>query len=94
MRLILLTATLALGIPSAEAMAACECTCVDGEPQAFCTSTLDVPPVCPPRVCPILPPSIRPITPPRLPPLGTTSCAPRQVYDPSTQRYEWREICR
>jgi hypothetical protein len=70
------------------AQAACTCQCVNGQMQALCTSSIELPPLCPPT-----PPSIAPIGTPTLPPLGTTSCGPRQVLNPYTRQYEWRTIC-
>ena len=74
--------------------AACVCRCVNGEMQAICSSSIDVPPICPPTVCAITPPSIAPLPSVTLPPLGTSNCVQRQVLNPSTGRYEWRELCR
>jgi hypothetical protein len=74
--------------------AACTCQCVNGEVQPLCTSSLDLPPICAPRICPLTPPAIQPIERPTLPPLGTSSCSQQQVLNPSTGRYEWRTICR
>jgi hypothetical protein len=37
----------------------CVCRCVDGEMQALCNSSIEIAPICPPRVCPIMSPSIR-----------------------------------
>ena len=73
--------------------AACECVCINGEVRALCTSTLDIEPICPPRICPITPPSIQPIQAPRVPPIGTTTCNQQQVYNEYTRRYEWQEVC-
>ena len=80
-------------VVSLTAMADCVCRCVNGQMQAICTSTLDIPPICPPTICSIAPPSIQPIPTPRIPPIGTTRCAPQQVYNPYTGRYEWKEVC-
>jgi hypothetical protein len=80
--------------PIGAAQAGCQCLCSGGENRPFCTSTLDVAPICPPRVCPIAPPSIAPIQTPRLPPLGTSDCRPQQILNPNTGRYEWRSVCR
>lgn len=77
-----------------DAGAACVCRCVDGEVRALCSSSIDVPPICAPRVCQITPPSVAPIQVPRVPPVGTTECRMAQVLNPRTQRYEWREVCR
>ncbi len=73
--------------------AACECKCVGGEVKPICQSTLDVAPVCAPRVCPITPPSVEPVAQPRVPPVGTRSCTQKQVYNEKTGKYEWKEIC-
>jgi hypothetical protein len=77
---------------SARAEASCTCQCVDGEMQPLCSSAIDIPPICPPRVCPIAGPSIAPINPPTIPPLGTSSCRQAQVCD----RYgncRWQQVC-
>src|SRR5579863_9474222 len=73
--------------------AACVCRCVDGEMQPLCHSSVDVPPVCPVTVCAIVPPSVRPVQPLGLPPLGTSQCSQRQVLNPTTRQYEWRNVC-
>jgi len=73
--------------------ATCECVCINGEVRALCASTLDIEPICPPRICPITPPSIQPIQTPRVPPIGTTTCNQQQVYNEYTRRYEWQEVC-
>src|SRR5207253_2209559 len=87
-----LSAILAVWL-AGEADAACVCRCVDGEQQALCTSSTDLPPICPVTSCPMPPLSIEPIQRPVLPPLGTSDCSQRQVQDPATNRYEWREVC-
>jgi hypothetical protein len=61
--------------------------------QPPCDSSIDVPPICPATVCAIPPISIKPIQPPGIPPLGTPQCTPRQVANPNTGRYEWRNLC-
>ena len=73
--------------------AACVCRCVDGEMQPLCSSSIDLPPICPPTICSLVPPSIAPIQPPGIRPLGTSRCAQRQVLNPSTHQYEWRSVC-
>ena len=75
------------------AKASCVCTCVNGEVTALCSSTLDIAPICAPRICPLTPPSIAPIQSPKLNPLGTTSCRQMQVLNPYTFRYEWKRVC-
>lgn len=77
-----------------DAMAECVCRCTNGENVPLCSNTLEIPPICPPRVCPITPPSIEPIKAPRLPPLGTQSCWQQQVLNPYTNQYEWQRVCR
>jgi hypothetical protein len=73
--------------------ASCQCVCINGEVRAVCSSTLDMEPICPPRVCPITPPSVEPIQRPRVPPIGTSKCVQKQIYNENTHRYEWREVC-
>jgi hypothetical protein len=77
-----------------DASAACVCRCVNGSMQPLCSSSMDLPPICPPTTCGITPPSIAPIQQPKLPPLGTTNCYPAQVQNPRTGQYEWRQVCR
>lgn len=78
----------------ADALARCVCRCVGEEVQALCDSTLDIPPICPPKICPIAPPSIPPIGPPSIPPIGTERCWQEQILNPYTGRYEWHRVCR
>lgn len=80
-----------LPIPS---FAACSCECINGSVQAVCSNSLDIRPICPPRICPIVPPSIQPIQTPYIPPIGTSGCRQEQVLNPYTNQYEWRSICR
>lgn len=94
MKKVVLSGLVLFGIfAPAEVMADCRCVCMSGEVQAVCSSTLDIQPICPPRVCPITPPSIEPIQQPRVPPIGTSNCVQRQVYNELTREYEWKEIC-
>jgi hypothetical protein len=83
-------AALALPLP---ALGNCVCRCVDGEMVPTCSSSMDLPPICPPTICPLVPPSIQPLQPPVVPPIGTTHCEQRQVWSEARQRYVWREIC-
>lgn len=96
MRLRLLAVLIGLAMPAlaGRSDAACVCLCMDGRNQPICESAIDLKPICPPRVCPIAPPSVAPIQPPRVPPLGRSSCEQKQVLNPNTGRYEWREVCR
>ena len=89
---VILAAMLGLAL-TAQAQASCECRCVDGQMQALCSSSIDIAPICPAAVCAIPPPAIAPIQAPRTPPLGTSECAPRQVFNPGTHQYEWRMLC-
>jgi hypothetical protein len=41
-----------------------------------------------------VPPSVQPVPVPMVPPIGTTHCAPQQVFNQWTRQYEWRTICR
>ncbi|NHZ97471.1 hypothetical protein F2P46_17340 [Massilia sp. CCM 8734] len=81
-------------LATTQASAACECSCVGGQVQAICQSSLEVRPICPPRVCPITPPAVPPISTPSVPPIGTKQCKNEQVYNNVSGRYEWKEICR
>jgi hypothetical protein len=94
MRIRFIAFAVALGVLTPDASAACVCRCVNGQMQPLCSSTLDLPPICPPTLCPLVPPSIAPIAPPALPPLGTTYCSQQQVLNPYTRQYEWRRVCR
>jgi hypothetical protein len=85
-----LAATATFGLSSANA--ACQCVCMNGNVEAVCSSSIDIRPICSPRICPIVPPSVRPIDPPRVPPVGATRCRSEQVWN--GERYEWVEICR
>jgi len=59
--------------------AGCRCVCMDGQVQAVCSSTLDIAPICTPRICPIETPSIAPIRTPKVPPIGTSGCVQKNV---------------
>ena len=83
-----------LALCTEQATAGCVCRCMNGDNVPLCSSSLDLPPICPPRVCPIAPPAVEPLAPLRLPPLGTSDCRQQQVLNPYTGRYEWRTVCR
>jgi len=76
------------------AAAECVCKCVNGEVVPICTSSIDIEPICAPRICPITPPRIKPIDPPVIPPIGTRGCTNKQVYNEYTHQYEWRLVCK
>lgn len=68
------------------AQAGCACVCVDGNVVPSCTSTLDIPPICPMRAC--TQPNVRPP-----PPIITRgACADTQVCDPYGH-CEWKSVC-
>lgn len=83
----------ALLLASAGAQAACQCMCSGGQNRPFCTSTMDLPPLCAPIVCPLAPPSLAPLQAPGIPPLGTQQCRQVQVLNPYTGQYDWRTVC-
>lgn len=85
---------LGASVSGGNASAACVCRCVDGEVKAICSSSIDLPPICAPRICPLTPPSLEPLPRPTLPPIGTKTCRQEQVYNEYTKRYEWKTICR
>ena len=74
------------------AEASCTCQCVDGEMQPLCSSSIDIPPICPPRICPIAAPSIAPIDPLRIPPIGTSSCRQARICD-AFGNCRWQQVC-
>ncbi len=83
----------ALVLVTLPANAECVCACVGGAVVPICESSIDLTPICAPRICPLVPPSIEPIAPLRLAPLGTTTCIQKQVYNEFTKQYEWQQIC-
>jgi hypothetical protein len=74
------------------AEASCTCQCVDGEVQPLCSSSMENPPICPPRICPIAAPAIAPIQLPTIPPLGTSSCRQAHVCD-FYGDCRWQQVC-
>lgn len=84
----------AASLYAGQAMAACYCTCMNGQNQPICDTAYEVRPICPPRVCPIVPPSVRPIQPPTVPPIGTQRCVKEQVWDHNFNKYVWKTVCR
>ena len=93
-KLLLCAALVGASVSATNANAACVCRCVNGVMQPLCSSSIDLPPICPPTVCRIVPPRITPIQPPTIPPIGTSSCCQAQVFNRFTGRYEWRTVCR
>jgi hypothetical protein len=76
------------------ASAKCKCVCINGQVQPVCSSSLDLAPICAPRLCPMVPPAIKPLKMPTLPPLGTKKCRQVQVYNNYKGKYEWRTVCK
>ena len=66
-RFVLLMVVFTAVSAGAQKTSSCRCTCVNGEVKALCSSSIDVPPICAPRVCPIVTPSVKPVAPPRVP---------------------------
>jgi len=93
MRLFAVLALIGLAAVPTGSHASCVCRCVDGEMVPLCTSSIDLPPICPPTICPLVPPSIAPIQPPVIPPIGTTHCEQKQVWSEVRGEYVWREVC-
>lgn len=68
------------------ARAGCSCACYDGRMLASCSSTFDIPPICPATSCSR--PSVTPS-----PPLTTrSSCRDEQVCD-KFNRCQWKNTC-
>jgi hypothetical protein len=76
---------------SGQSEAACVCQCVNGQMRPLCSSSLDLPPICPLQLCPMVPPALAPLPPMQLPPLGTSNCRNVQVWN--GYQYVWRVIC-
>ncbi len=93
-KLLLCAALVGASVSATNVNAACVCRCVNGVMQSLCSSSIDLRPICPPRVCPLTPPRVTPLQPLTLPPLGTSSCRQAQVLNPVTGQYEWRTVCR
>ena len=89
-----LALALILMLAANSAFAGCYCTCINGVNQPLCESSIDIPPICPPKVCPIEPPSVKPINPPRVPPIGTRVCYQEYVWDHNLNKYVWKQVCR
>ena len=70
----------------------CVCRCVDGRLQPLCTNTIEVPPVCPVRICPPGPATLPPVVAPKLPPAGTSACRQAQICDRHGS-CRWRQVC-
>jgi hypothetical protein len=79
---------------SGSAFASCECACVNGKVEPICTSSIEVKPYCAPTICPAPPPAQAPATLPAIPPPGTSSCKLDQYWNPVSNQYEWRRVCR
>jgi hypothetical protein len=94
MKLIIALLTFCISVAlTSQAWAECTCQCVNGRMQPLCSSSLDLPPICPPAICPIMSPSIAPINPPTIPPLGATSCQQARVCD-QFGNCRWQQVCR
>jgi hypothetical protein len=92
MKRLLAAAALAALLPNS-ASASCYCTCMNGHVEALCDNAIELRPICAPQVCPLVPPSIRPIPSPMVPPIGTSTCAPQQVWDANYRQYRWQTVC-
>jgi len=93
MRTIITLVTVIVLLSASAAHASCTCQCVNGQMQPLCSSSIDLPPICPPAICPIMSPSIAPINPPTLPPLGTSACRQARVCD-MFGNCQWQQVCR
>lgn len=94
MKIFYILLTLILFFYTKSVTAACSCRCVNGSVQALCSSTLEIPPICAPRICPSTSPSIKPFPSLKLNPMGTNSCSQKQVLNPNTGLYQWKRVCR
>ncbi len=71
------------------------CQCVNGELAAIASGNVSVEPVCAPRTCPA-PTSSLPMAPnlQASSKSGGSDCAPAQVMDTISGKYEWKVLCR
>ena len=77
------------------ALADCVCQCVNGEVAAICTGNIAVQPQCAPRSCPAPSASLSMARNLQVSSQGGGSdCAPQQVMDPVSGKYEWKVLCR
>lgn len=80
----------------ATAVADCVCQCVNGELAAICTGNVNVQPSCAPRSCPAPTANLSIARNQTVSSRGGSGsgCAPRQVLDPISGKYEWQVLCR
>lgn len=77
-----------------KAYSSCICKCVNGQNIPICSNTMELAPICPPKICPLRSPSIKPTENLIIPPIGTQNCSKEQVFNSFTARYEWKNLCR
>lgn len=72
------------------------CQCVNGELAAIVSGNISVQPVCAPRVCPAPPGTSSMARNMQVSAQGGggSDCAPRQVMDTVSGKYEWKVLCR
>ena len=80
----------------ATAVADCVCQCVNGELAAICSGNISVQPTCAPRTCPAPTANVSMMRNQTVSSRGGSGsdCAPRQVLDPISGKYEWQVLCR
>ena len=67
---------------------------LNGQNIPICSNTMELAPICPPKICPLRSPSIKPTENLIIPPIGTQNCSKEQVFNSFTARYEWKNLCR
>jgi hypothetical protein len=75
------------------ANATCTCECVESQERAICMSVRDPVPVCGKKACPAAPWIPKPSDSKLPAPAGTYGCEPMRVYDRSTNKHWWSELC-
>ncbi|HKE46610.1 MAG TPA: hypothetical protein VKB52_00980 [Rhodanobacteraceae bacterium] len=93
----LLAALMVASLPSL-ASAACKCQCVNGQIEAVCRSTTDLPPVCAPRTCSAKqePGSViadKGLASGKTSPVATPRCRETLVPNPATGAYIIKQVC-
>lgn len=71
----------------------CVCNCVNGRNVSICSNPYEMANPCPPTFCPPPTPQIPPMYQSEIPPMPYKSCNLQQVYNNTTQTYEYKKLC-
>ena len=90
-----LLAALVVASLSNYASADCRCSCVNGQIEAVCATSSELPPVCAPRACTVKPLHAALVA-DKSSPLATASkrqCRDTEVLNPRTGAYVTKQVC-